>query len=407
MWTQSCNFGSSIGPVDWQLVPYCAGARATTALEFVEFVLHTSCRTAVWARYQIDKSTSAWRFADAAQLQSPSLLAICCAGAAGTSWCSFRRLIWKRWNPPQPMKPRKGNSQVRGRRRGQLQQLDLDLLVALGRDPGRLVARRQPRRACAKLAWTDAAGSKAMLKLRQWETWCGSYAATARMQTSHPPRKKKMSNVVCCLMRNFCRAAVSHVWFGFDDWTAPWLNYSLTALCLDWTFPWLNFALTEPFLDWTFWCPKTIVHSLFERNNAREDNVPNKKPLQTWHLFEVQPCRRWWCGWCPCDPMTAGPAEWSISLVLKLRTSEFCAKLLWLYQKGKAIFGKAWHGMTIPSRSGRDISAVDAEFALVVTWNVLCCTFFCNCFCATCLLANMLWSRWFKSWPFDSRIVGS
>ena len=105
--------------------------------------------------------------------------------------------------------------------------------------------------------------------------------------------------------------------------------------------------------------------------------------------------------------MTAGPAEWSISLVLKLRTSEFCATLLWLYQKVKAIFWKAWHGMTIPRRSGRDISAVDAQFALVVSWNLLCCTFFCNCFFATCLLANMLWSRWFKSWPFDSRIVGS
>ena len=262
MWRQSCNFGSSIRPVDWQLVPYCAGARATTALEFVEFVL----------QYKLQEgSLSAlpdWQVGALRMQRNYNLQAF---WQSAVQVCSFRRLIWKRWNPPQPMKLRKGNSQVRGRRRGQLQQLDLDLLVALGRGPGRLVARRQPLRACAKLAWTDTAGSKAMLKLRQWETWCGSYAATARMQTSHPPKKKKMSNAVCYLMRNFCKPTVSHVWFGFDDWTIPCLNYSLTALCLDWTFPWLNFALTEPFLDWTFWCPRTIVHSLFERNNARED----------------------------------------------------------------------------------------------------------------------------------------
>ena len=43
--------------------------------------------------------------------------------------------------------------------------------------------------------------------------------------------------------------------------------------------------------------------------------------------------------------------------------------------------------MTIPSRSGCYISAVDAQFALVVSWNVATGEWF---FC-TCLLANMLW----------------
>ena len=43
--------------------------------------------------------------------------------------------------------------------------------------------------------------------------------------------------------------------------------------------------------------------------------------------------------------------------------------------------------MTIPSRSGCYISAVDAQFALVVSWNVAMGEWF---FCA-CLLANMLW----------------
>ena len=43
--------------------------------------------------------------------------------------------------------------------------------------------------------------------------------------------------------------------------------------------------------------------------------------------------------------------------------------------------------MTFPSRSGCYISAVDAQFALVVSWNVAMGEWF---FC-TCLLANMLW----------------
>ncbi len=79
------------------------------------------------------------------------------------------------------------------------------------------------------------------------------------------------------LRQEYCTLDRTIPWLNYslNELFNPWLNFSLAGFYLDRALPWLNYSLTDFFLDWTI------------------------------DLLQ----------------------EWIISLVLKLRNSEFCSKL--------------------------------------------------------------------------------